>query len=103
MDEIVEGTVGTLHILAREAQSRSSIRALKCMPLFVQVTLLTYRVLLFVNTSCHFIINFYMYFYFGVGCNIFKAYKWYTSERGLKYAFQKSVQTTIFDHQTLIY
>jgi len=37
MDEIVEGTVGTLHILAREAQSRSSIRAMKCMPLLVQV------------------------------------------------------------------
>jgi len=39
MDEIIEGTVGTLHILAREAHSRSSIRALKCMPLFVQVRL----------------------------------------------------------------
>lgn len=37
MDEIVEGTVGTLHILAREAQSRSTIRALKCMPLIVQL------------------------------------------------------------------
>jgi len=43
MDEIVEGTVGTLHILAREAQSRSSIRAMKCMPLLVQVTLLAYH------------------------------------------------------------
>ena len=42
MDEIVEGTVGTLHILAREAQSRSSIRAMKCMPLFVQVRLLVH-------------------------------------------------------------
>jgi len=42
MDEIVEGTVGTLHILAREAQSRSSIRAMKCMPLFVQVRWLPY-------------------------------------------------------------
>jgi len=41
MDEIVEGTVGTLHILARETQSRNSIRALKCMPLFVQVRLMT--------------------------------------------------------------
>jgi len=40
MDEIVDGTVGTLHILAREAQSRSSIRAMKCMPLLVQVRLL---------------------------------------------------------------
>jgi len=40
MDEIIEGTVGTLHILAREAQSRSSIRAMKCMPLLVQVRLL---------------------------------------------------------------
>jgi len=42
MDEIVEGTVGTLHILAREAQSRSGIRAMKCMPLFVQVRQLPY-------------------------------------------------------------
>jgi catenin beta 1 len=37
MDEIVEGTVGTLHILAREAQSRAIIRGLKCIPLFVQL------------------------------------------------------------------
>lgn len=37
MDEIIEGTVGTLHILAKEAQSRVMIRGLKCTPLFVQV------------------------------------------------------------------
>lgn len=37
MDEIVEGTVGTLHILAREAHSRAIIRNLKCIPLFVQL------------------------------------------------------------------
>lgn len=33
----MEGTVGTLHILAREAQSRVLIRNLKCIPLFVRV------------------------------------------------------------------
>lgn len=37
MDEIIEGTVGTLHILAKEAQSRVMIRGLKCTPLFVQL------------------------------------------------------------------
>jgi len=37
MEEIVEGTVGTLHILAREPQSRIMIRTLKCIPLFVRL------------------------------------------------------------------
>jgi len=37
MDEIVEGTVGTLHILAREGHSRAVIRNLNCIPLFVQL------------------------------------------------------------------
>lgn len=37
MEEIVEGTVGALHILAREAHNRSVIRGLNCIPLFVQL------------------------------------------------------------------
>ena len=37
MEEIVEGTVGALHILAREAHNRAVIRGLNCIPLFVQV------------------------------------------------------------------
>ena len=37
MEEIVEGTVGALHILAREAHNRAVIRSLNCIPLFVQV------------------------------------------------------------------
>jgi len=37
MEEIVEGTVGALHILAREAQNRSIIRDLNCIPTFVQL------------------------------------------------------------------
>ena len=37
MEEIVEGTVGALHILAREAHNRSIIRELNCIPTFVQV------------------------------------------------------------------
>lgn len=40
MDEIVEGSIGTLHILAREAHNRAAICSLKCIPLFVQVWLL---------------------------------------------------------------
>jgi len=37
MEEIVEGTVGALHILAREAHNRSIIRGLNCIPTFVQL------------------------------------------------------------------
>lgn len=37
MEEIVEGTVGALHILAREAYNRNIIRGLNCIPTFVQV------------------------------------------------------------------
>lgn len=37
MEEIVEGTVGALHILAREAHNRAAIREMNCIPLFVQL------------------------------------------------------------------
>ena len=37
MEEIVEGTVGALHILAREVHNRGVVRGLNCIPLFVQV------------------------------------------------------------------
>ncbi|KAL4217021.1 Catenin beta-1 [Mactra antiquata] len=37
MEEIVEGTVGALHILAREGHNRAVIRGLNCIPLFVQL------------------------------------------------------------------
>nr|ACZ56248.1 beta-catenin [Hydractinia echinata] len=37
MEEIVEGTVGALHILARESLNRSIIRELNCIPTFVQL------------------------------------------------------------------
>lgn len=37
MEEIVDGTVGALHILAREVQNRAVIRGLNCIPLFVQL------------------------------------------------------------------
>ena len=40
MEEIVEGTVGALHILAREAHNRAVIRSLNCIPLFVQVSII---------------------------------------------------------------
>lgn len=38
MEEIVDGTVGALHILAREHHNRAVIRGLNCIPLFVQVS-----------------------------------------------------------------
>ena len=37
MEEIVEGTVGALHILARESHNRAVIRGLSVIPIFVQV------------------------------------------------------------------
>lgn len=37
MEEIVDGTVGALHILAREIHNRAVIRSLNCIPLFIQV------------------------------------------------------------------
>jgi len=39
MEELVEGTVGALHILARDIHNRVVIRSLNCIPLFVQVCL----------------------------------------------------------------
>lgn len=38
MEDIVDGCVGALHILAREAHNRAVIRSLHCIPLFVQVS-----------------------------------------------------------------
>lgn len=37
MDEVLEGSVGTLHIMAHEQQSRSIITGLGCIPLLIQV------------------------------------------------------------------
>lgn len=37
MEELVEGTVGALHILARDIHNRVVIRSLNCIPLFVQL------------------------------------------------------------------
>ena len=54
MEEIVEGTVGALHILAREAHNRAVIRGLNCIPLFVQV-ITTISVHLFYYPVNHYI------------------------------------------------
>lgn len=37
MEEIVEGTVGALHILARESNNRAIIRQQLVVPIFVQL------------------------------------------------------------------
>lgn len=42
MEEIVEGTVGALHILARESHNRAIIRGLNVIPIFVQVIVQVY-------------------------------------------------------------
>lgn len=44
MEDIVDGCVGALHILAREAHNRAVIRSLHCIPLFVQVNSLSKRI-----------------------------------------------------------
>ena len=46
MEEIVEGTVGALHILAREAHNRNIIRGLNCIPTFVEVRTIFVSVLI---------------------------------------------------------
>lgn len=45
MEEIVEGTVGALHILARESHNRAIIRGLNVIPIFVQVRHLAHDLL----------------------------------------------------------
>lgn len=45
MEEIVEGSVGALHILARESHNRAIIRAQNVIPIFVQV-----RIDIFIKT-----------------------------------------------------
>jgi catenin beta 1 len=45
MEEIVEGTVGALHILARESHNRAIIRGLSVIPIFVQVHILIFMFL----------------------------------------------------------
>ena len=37
MEEIIEGTIGALHILARDAHNRAIIRGLSVIPIFVQL------------------------------------------------------------------
>lgn len=44
MEEIVEGSVGALHILARESHNRAIIRSQNVIPIFVQV-----RIIIFTN------------------------------------------------------
>lgn len=57
MEEIVEGTVGALHILARESHNRAIIRGLNVIPIFVQVSLgideelCSLFLFVFINTS----------------------------------------------------
>lgn len=42
MEEIVEGSVGALHILARESHNRAIIRSQNVIPIFVQVCIITF-------------------------------------------------------------
>ena len=42
MDEIIEGTVGALHILARDPQNRHVIRSHHCIPIIIQVCIYSF-------------------------------------------------------------
>lgn len=42
MEEIVEGCTGALHILARDIHNRIVIRGLNTIPLFVQVSCISF-------------------------------------------------------------
>jgi len=53
MEEIVEGSVGALHILARESHNRAIIRSQNVIPIFVQV-----RIILFTKMLMMFSLNF---------------------------------------------
>lgn len=55
MEEIVEGTVGALHILARESHNRVIIRSQNVIPIFVQVVCFTllFTILLFLLCILH--------------------------------------------------
>ena len=48
MEEIVEGTVGALHILARETHNRAQIRGMNVISIFVQVR----HIFLYICLSC---------------------------------------------------
>lgn len=37
MDEVVEIAVGALHLMAKDVSSRSKMKQLQCVPIFVQV------------------------------------------------------------------
>lgn len=45
MDEIIEGAVGALHILARDPQNRLIIRSHHCIPIIIQVSIYTFCIL----------------------------------------------------------
>ncbi len=38
MDEVVEITVGAMHLMAKDVSSRLKMKQLNCIPIFVQVT-----------------------------------------------------------------
>ena len=57
MEEIVEGSVGALHILARESNNRMIIRSQNVIPIFVQVriTIFTKIITLLITFTLNFL------------------------------------------------
>jgi catenin beta 1 len=51
MEEIVEGCVGALHILARDPYNRAMIRGLQCIPVFVQLLYSSHEAIVRVATG----------------------------------------------------
>ena len=52
MDEIVELAVGAFHLIAKDLSSRSKMRQLNCIPIFVQVILFILCLSLFKVLCC---------------------------------------------------
>ena len=59
MEEIVDGTVGALHILAREHNNRAVIRGLNCIPLFVQVRFMRIYNTQYFGSLCYRLVRLY--------------------------------------------
>lgn len=55
MEEIVEGSVGALHILARESNNRMIIRSQNVIPIFVQVRIAIFTKIITYNIYSEFL------------------------------------------------
>lgn len=70
MEEIVEGAVGALHILARESHNRTLIRQQNVVPIFVQLLFNEIENIQVFFSTLYGYMNYELYLYIGI-CKIF--------------------------------